>query len=638
VELTYVAYEEFKRTRELDCSNVERTRLFATLSRINTLYMIMQAGSGHIGSSFSAMDIVSWLYLNEMELAEDPNADGDIYFSSKGHDAPGYYSVLLGLGRLDFSLIHELRRLNGLPGHPDVEVPGVQANTGSLGMGISKAKGMVLAHRLQNKKAKVYVLTGDGELQEGQFWESLASAVHLGMSEITVIIDHNKIQSDTWVSLVNDLGDLEAKLKAFGWYVTRCDGNDVQAVSDCLEECKKISDRPQIIIADTLKGQGVPFMADTAMLDEGELYQFHSGAPAAEDYVRACEELIENANGQLRSLGVEKLKLEHADLRPRAVVDDPQRLIAAYSRALVSQGRNNPALVVLDADLVLDCGLIPFREKFPERFIECGIAEMDMLSMASGLALRGMLPVVHSFACFLSTRPNEHFYNNATEKTKIIYVGSLAGLLPGGPGHSHQSVRDISILSSVPDLVLIEPCTETEVEMALDYSVNETSSSVYLRLVSIPYDVPFQLPENYRLEYGKGVVLTEGDDAVMFSYGPVMLTQAVKAAELLKEEHGLGLRVINLPWLNHVDADWLRSSVKDFKFIFTLDDHFEKGGQGEMLACSLSEQNEATNFQLSRFGINKIPACGQNDEVLREHGMDAKGVADRILVAIKGAG
>ncbi|MDX2476633.1 MAG: 1-deoxy-D-xylulose-5-phosphate synthase N-terminal domain-containing protein [Gammaproteobacteria bacterium] len=398
MELTYVAYEEIKRIRELDCSNVERTRLFATLSRINTLYMIMQAGSGHIGSSFSAMDIVSWLYLIEMELAEDPNADGDIYFSSKGHDAPGYYSVLLGLGRLDFSLIHELRRLNGLPGHPDVEVPGVQANTGSLGMGISKAKGMVLAHRLQNKKAKVYVLTGDGELQEGQFWESLASAVHLGMSEITVIIDHNKIQSDTWVSLVNDLGDLEAKLKAFGWYVTRCDGNDVQAVSGCLEECKKISDRPQIIIADTLKGQGVPFMADTAMLDEGELYQFHSGAPAAEDYVRACEELIENANGQLRSLGAEKLKLEQADLRPRAVVDDPQRLIAAYSRALVSQGRNNPALVALDADLVLDCGLIPFREQFPERFVECGIAEMDMLSMASGLALRGMLPVVHTFA------------------------------------------------------------------------------------------------------------------------------------------------------------------------------------------------------------------------------------------------
>jgi transketolase len=226
VELTYIPYKELERIRKLDCNAIERTQLFATLARINTLYMIMQAGSGHIGSSFSAMDIVSWLYLNEMDLADDPDAHGDVYFSSKGHDAPGYYSVLLGLGRLEFCQIHELRRLNGLPGHPDVITPGIQTNTGSLGTGISKAKGMALAHRLQDKKARIYVLTGDGELQEGQFWESLPSAVHQGLNEITVIIDHNKIQSDTLLSLVNDLGDLEAKLSAFGWHVTRCDGHD----------------------------------------------------------------------------------------------------------------------------------------------------------------------------------------------------------------------------------------------------------------------------------------------------------------------------------------------------------------------------------------------------------------------------
>ena len=636
MELTYIPYKELERIRNLDCNAVGRTQLFATLTRINTLYMIMQAGSGHIGSSFSAMDIVTWLYLNEMDLAEMPDADGDIYFSSKGHDAPGLYSVLLGLGRLDFSLIHQLRRLNGLPGHPDVETPGIHANTGSLGMGISKAKGMALAHRLQGKKARIFVLTGDGELQEGQFWESLASAVHMGLSELTVIVDHNKIQSDTWVSLVNDLGDLDAKLTAFGWYVTRCDGHDMDAFSNCLDECRAITDRPQISIADTVKGQGVSFMADTAKLDADNLYQFHSGAPAAEDYVKASEELIAKANEQLQSLAATQLELEHCLLLPRTAAEDPQRLIAAYSHALVTQAESKPELVALDGDLMLDCGLIPFKDKYPERFIECGIAEQDMLSMASGLALRGMLPVVHSFACFLSTRPNEHFYNNATERTKIIYAGSLAGLLPSGPGHSHQSVRDISILSSVPDLVLIEPCTESEVEMALDYSVNETSSSVYLRLVSIPYDIPFQLPENYRLEYGKGVAVTEGDDAVMFSYGPVMLTQAVKAAELLKEEHGLGLCVINLPWLNHVDADWLRSSVEGFKYIFTLDDHFVKGGQGEMLGCSLSEQNEATNFRLCRIGINKIPACGQNDEVLCEHGMDARALTDRVCMAVEG--
>jgi len=619
VELTYIPYKELERIRKLDCNTIERTQLFATLARINTLYMIMQAGSGHIGSSFSAMDIVSWLYMNEMDLADDPDAHGDVYFSSKGHDAPGYYSVLLGLGRLEFCQIHELRRLNGLPGHPDVITPGIQTNTGSLGTGISKAKGMALAHRLQDKKARIFVLTGDGELQEGQFWESLPSAVHQGLNEITVIIDHNKIQSDTLLSLVNDLGNLEAKLSAFGWHVTRCDGHDLQAFSACLEECKAITDRPQIIIADTIKGRGVSFMEDISTLDLDNLYQFHSGAPSAEDYIRANDELFASASEQLQKLGAGSLESEQRSLLPRPVVEDPQRLIGAYSRALVEQAEKRPELAVLDGDLMLDCGLIPFREKFPERFIECGIAEQDMVSIAGGLALRGVLPVVHSFACFLSTRPNEHFYINATEKTKIIYVGSLAGLLPSGPGHSHQSVRDIAILSAVPGLTLIEPCSEAEVAMAFDYSVNVSQNSIYLRLVSIPYDIPFQLPADYQLEYGKGVVLTEGDDAVMFSYGPVMLTQAVKAAELLKDEHGLGLRVINLPWLNHVDADWLRSSVEGFKYIFTLDNHFVKGGQGEMLGCKLAEMDSTSSYHLHRFGISEIPECGLNDEVLQAH-------------------
>ena len=117
----------------------------------------------------------------------------------------------------------------------------------------------------------------------------------------------------------------------------------------------------------------------------------------------------------------------------------------------------------LDADLRLDCGLVAFRERFPDRFFECGIAEQDMVSQAGAMALAGLLPVVHSFACFLSTRPNEQIYNNATEGTKVIYAGSLAGLVPGGPGHSHQSVRDISALGAVPGMSLIEPFTEAEV-------------------------------------------------------------------------------------------------------------------------------------------------------------------------------
>ena len=203
----------------------------------------------------------------------------------------------------------------------------------------------------------------------------------------------------------------------------------------------------------------------------------------------------------------------------------------AYSRALLRLAERQPDLVALDADLVLDTGLIPFQDQLPERFVECGIAEQDMVSQAGGMALAGLLPVVHSFACFLSTRPNEQIYNNATERTKVIYVGSLAGVLPSGPGHSHQSVRDISALGGVPGLVLLEPSCEAEVGLALDWCVEGGPESAYLRLVSIPYQIPFELPADYQLVPGRGVVLRDGSDAVIFGYGPVMLSEAWRAAE-----------------------------------------------------------------------------------------------------------
>ena len=185
-ELLYVPVSELGRLRSLDTTPERRASAFAAACRINALYMIARAGSGHIGTSFSSIDLVSWLFLEEMRLPTEGGATRDLYFSSKGHDAPALYAVLAGLGLLDFALIHGLRRLGGLPGHPDVATPFVEANTGSLGMGISKAKGMALANRLLGTPSRVYVMTGDGELQEGQIWESLPSAAALGLGEICV--------------------------------------------------------------------------------------------------------------------------------------------------------------------------------------------------------------------------------------------------------------------------------------------------------------------------------------------------------------------------------------------------------------------------------------------------------------------
>jgi transketolase len=626
--LTYVPVQEVTRVRGLPLPATDRAALVATLCRLNALYMIARAGSGHIGSSFSSLDLVTWLYLEEMR-------DGDVFFSSKGHDAPGFYALLIGLGRLDPELLHGLRRLGGLPGHPDVGTPGVAANTGSLGMGISKAKGMVRADRLAGHDRRFFVMTGDGELQEGQIWESLASAAAARMGEITVVVDHNKIQSDTWVTSVSDLGDLARKFEAFGWHAVRCDGHSPAALRETFAALARIRDRPKVVIADTVKGKGVSFMESTALGPAEKFYRYHSGAPDDAAYARAVTELLAAANAMLAQAGAAALTVATKARPDRVVPAAPERLVAAYSRALLAHAERDPRIVALDADLVLDTGLIPFADRFPDRFFECGIAEQDMVSQAGGLALAGMLPVVHSFACFLSTRPNEQIYTNATERRKIVYVGSLAGLLPGGPGHSHQSVRDISALSAVPGLELIQPASEDEVVQAMAYCLETTESSCYLRLVSIPCRVPYRLPAGYRLERGRGVALTEGDDAVLFGYGPVMLAQAYEAAGLLRERHRFGLRVVNLPWLNLVDDAWLAAETDGIRDVFTLDDHYVRGGQGEMLGAHLAELSPAPGTRLRRFGVRSIPACGQNDEVLRAHRLDAESLASDMLAAVR---
>ena len=632
--LHFVVQSEFERARRLNTDAPRRVALFADLCRINALSMITRAGSGHVGSSFSCMDIVAWLHLHEMRPGEGGAPYRDVYFSSKGHDAPGLYAVMIGVGLLPPDSVRALRRLGGLPGHPDISTPHIPANTGSLGMGISKAKGMVWANRRKGTDPRIFVLTGDGELQEGQIWESLVSAANSGYGEITVIVDHNKVQSDTWVAKTSNLGDLEAKFAAFGWHVARCDGHDLVAVGGALEKFRHLQDRPKVLIADTIKGRGVSFMEHTRLGPTADsLYEFHSGAPSPEHYRQGIEEIVARVNVRFNDAGAAAVALEEESWQRRKPPENPQRLVAAYSRALVAAADRDPKIVALDADLVLDTGLIPFREKYPDRFIECGIAEQDMVSQAGGMALSGLLPVVHSFACFLSTRPNEQIYNNATERKKILYVGSLAGLAPAGPGHSHQSVRDIALFANIPDLIAIEPSCEAEVEMAVDFCVGRPHGSSYLRLVSIPCEVPFSLPAGYRLAPGRGVALTEGRDLVVFAYGPLLLAEAWRAADRLHRDRGLKVRVVNFPWLNRVDVEWLTQELAGCRHLFTLDNHYISGGQGELLAASVAVAGMSSPPLVTQLGLTDIPACGLNDEALAAHGLDAHSIATRVAAA-----
>lgn len=629
--LYYVPEKEFSRILSLPIDNIKKARLFASLCRINTLYMIARAGSGHIGSSFSSMEIMSWLQLNEISTE-----NGNVFFSSKGHDAPGYYNTMIGSGKLSFNLIHQLRQLGGLPGHPDIKTPGIVTNTGSLGMGISKAKGIIFSNRHFKKLSWVFVLTGDGELQEGQFWESLLSAVNDKLYELIVIIDHNKLQSDTLVSKVSDLGNLNVKLEAFGFSVLRCDGNDLDQLTSCISHAKRIMDKPKVIIADTIKGKGVSFMEHTAIDSDIELYKFHSGAPTEDIYKRAIQELINNTNSLLKAENFEPILLENVS-RPTISQPDnkPKLLVQAYSNALLDQARNNSEIVALDADLVLDTGLLPFKKEFPERFIECGIAEQDMVSRAGTMALNKLLPIVHSFSCFLTTRPIEQIYNNSTEHSKIIYVGSLAGLVPAGPGHSHQSIHDVSFMSSIFNITCIEPVSERQVSEALQWAINSKNRySSYIRLTSVPVEYNEVINDIPLPAFGEGNIIQEGINGIIFVTSPLLAIEVLKATSILQKDK-LKFTVVVMPWLNSLSIDWIKKLVQNFKDVFVVENHDYANSFGTFLIYQLAKNGLIGGRNFYHKAVSGIPACGKVDEVFAFHKLNAESIAEDIKNNLK---
>jgi transketolase len=652
MKLNIIPKSEFDRVQAVSVE-YDKLNVIADMCRVNALAVVKKAGSGHLGSSFSAMDIMVHLYYREMNIRNlglnSPNRD--IYFSSKGHDVPGLYAVLFSLGLLPEEKLLRLRRFGGLDGHPDIGIHGVDANTGSLGMGISKGRGMAWAKKYLGRTGKVFVMTGDGEWQEGQNFEALQSTVSQKIGNLIVIVDHNKVQSDKLVTEIVDLGNLEEKFQCFGWHVARCDGHDHRKLAEVFNELRDVTDRPKILIADTVKGKGISFMEHPrALKDAGGYYKWHSGAPEDNFYTAGHSELIERINQKLKLLGLEALSLKNvsaesvaepsyileAEPDSRGAAINPslkataEYVVEAYGQELIEIARNRTDIVVLDADLASDCRVRQFELTYPNRFIECGIAEQDMVSMAGGLARQGLLPVVNSFASFLASRSNEQIYNNASEKTKIIYVCHYAGLIPAGPGKSHQSIRDISLFGALPNCIILQPCNVEETKMVLRYAVEGAKENCMIRLIIGPSPRKITLPKGYKLTAGRGVPLADGKDALVFAYGPVMLHEALLASEILAEK-GVGLKVVNMPWLNRIDSCWLEETVLPFKKIMVLEDHAPVGGLCDRLREELVLSGLLISRTLEQFAVENYPACGTPEEALRFHRLNGESLVERIM-------
>lgn len=631
-DLSFIPKSEFDRVLPVISDRWERLALFADMCRLNTLVEVKKAGSGHLGSSFSAMDINCLLYTEILNVAKlgVHDINRDIFFSSKGHDVPGLYAVFYAIGILPEDKLLRLRRINGLDGHPDVHIPGVESNTGSLGMGISKARGMAFAKKRLGVGGRVYVMTGDGELQEGQIWESCQTAKHHNV-DVIAIVDRNRLQTDMPTEEIVAVEDLDKKFAAFGWTVRRCNGHDFQAMAKHLEELAKISG-PKVLICDTVKGKGVSFMekiADAASCT-GK-YLWHSGAPQDEPFLNGFAEILARIDAKLKSLKLAPITLKpiSTESMPKLAITK-QYVAAAYGEELVALGDKHPELIVLDGDLSADCKVRGFQEKFPAQFIENGIAEQDMVSVAGGLARQGMLPVCNSFSSFLSARANEQIYNNACEGTKIIYAAHFAGMIPAGPGKSHQSVRDIGLFGSLHNLVILQPCNLDEARAATRWAVETARENVMLRLNIGPSPREINLPADYRLAIGRGASLRPGKDALLFAYGPVMLNEALTAAEIA-EQQNVGIEVVNQPWLNRFDEAWLKQLIASHTHIYVLEDHMVEGGMGERLLAFLVEHDLLGSRKFQRIGLDVLPVCGTPIEVLRHHQLDGASLVKRIF-------
>ena len=607
------SFNKIFNSKQLD--KYSRLEILALLLRFNTLNSIQKAGSGHLGSSFSALDIF-------LCCAEYLKKNNGHYFSSKGHDAPAYYNTLAAYKKIQFNLIYKLRKISGLPGHPDISIKNISFNTGSLGMGISKINGLSF-----NNKDKNIVIIGDGELQEGQNWEALMFLQN-NKKKINplIIVDNNKIQSDTWVKKVKDYSDIKKKIKAFKLKVKSINGHDHKTLTREIENHFTNFKGPMILIANTVKSKGISFAENHNFKGDLEYYPYHSGALTEKNFVKAKIEIkkkIDKFLTKKSSLNLNTVKFNIPNDEIKVLKKD--NLISSYSQLLYKFVYKNKMAYVLSADLVKDTGCSIVKKKIKKRFVEFGIAEQDMVSFGSGLAAKKFLPIFHSFSCFLSTRAQEQIFNFCTEKRKGIFIGALSGLLPAAPGHSHQMVRDVPIVGSIPNIILIEILSKRMLKEFFIYQ-KKIHHSIYVKISNLPtlntYNKKLYLPK-----IGKFLKLNQ-----IQKFKLIVIFQGADLLNEYEENKNhfnqlIDVLFLSAVWLNNIENEELNNFKN--KNIIIFQSSVEMGSFGSLLLNKLIlKKIKIVGF--SAVSINEVPKCGTNEEVLKYHKLSFKDMITKI--------
>jgi transketolase len=599
-------------------ARTDHLRLIATRLRIHSLRMTTAAGSGHPTTCLSAADLAACLFFREMRWnTTDPNDPAnDELVLSKGHAAPLLWSAYAEAGIIPFESLLDLRKLTSdLEGHPTPRMPWIKAATGSLGQGLSVGIGMALAQRLDRSPARTFVLMGDGECAEGQVWEAAAAAACWKLRNLVAIVDVNRLGQSDPTMHEHDLAALKRKFAAFGWDAIIVDGHKIDKILAALRLAGK-KGGPTVLLARTLKGKGVSFIEDRN--------GWHGKPLKSDELARALDELgglpdVESKRFVRGPKPFKKIAAAGALDFPRTVYAEKTATRLAYGNALLSLGKVNPSVVAIDGDVKNSTYADKFFEAFPGRSFQAFIAEQNMVGVGMGLAAKGYMPFMATFAAFL-TRAHDQVRMAAYSFSNIKVCGSHVGVSIGEDGPSQMGLEDLAMFRPIPGCVVLYPSDAVSSEACVAAAAAHRGM-VYIR-TSRPA-TPLLYPAGEAFAVGGSKVLRKGEgDAVTVIAAGITVHEALKAREALQKE-GLGLRIVDAYSVQPLDeATILREVAETGGRAVVVEDHYAAGGLGEAVAEAL-----AGRAVIKHLCVRELPRSGKPDELLERFGISAAHIA-----------
>jgi len=582
----------------------------ARLVRYFILICTTGAGSGHPTSSLSATDLLVGLMFTGLFRynAENPkHHNNDRLIFSKGHASPLLYSLWTAAGKIDVQELMTYRQFGStLEGHPTVTFRYAEAATGSLGQGLSIGAGMALNAKYIDKLAyRTYVLLGDSEMAEGSQWEAMQLAAHYRLNNLIGILDVNRLGQRGETMYGHNTEAYASRIASFGWETIVIDGHNFDEILPAYDKAVESGDKPVMIIAGTIKGKGVSFVEDKngwhgKTLSKDQLDQALRDLGAVDTSLRGeiakPEDLYpaKNSSGNAGPLAYEDGK--------------PVATRKAYGNALKRIFPEFPDMVVLDAEVSNSTYSDEFKNAFPDRFFEMYIAEQNMVGSALGLACRGKIPFVSTFAAFF-TRAFDQIRMIQYSESNIKFCGSHAGVSIGQDGPSQMGLEDIAMFRSVLNCVVLYPSDAISTEKLVEEAARH-KGMVYIRTTRENTPIIYGAHEAFPIGKCKTLRQSVNDNVTVIAAG-VTVFEALGAYEELARE-GINIRVVDLYCIKPIDSEALKLTIMGTRAVITVEDHHEEGGIGEAVRSALA----GGPTLIYSLAVRKIPKSGKPEELL----------------------